>query len=258
VVTAIQPGQDSWANSVIPHELMHLVTHERIANCTGSDLPTWFDEGLAMNAEGPIKPEDQTLLDSALKARSIEPLHALDAGFSADPQRAALDYVQSQAVVAFMIQQYGADKIAATLDGVKAEKPFDTALQEAYGLDTDRIDNAWRTSLHYGELVATPAPTQAGQSTFTPVPTIALDSPYGPTATSAPENTPAAARALASSPTPVQARAAATAVPPAAAPKTPFGVTWIALLALIAGGIAVIVVGLGLVILFAVLRKQAP
>jgi hypothetical protein len=40
-----------WMDEVVPHELAHLVTGQRVFNCLGVGMPTWLSEGLSVYAE---------------------------------------------------------------------------------------------------------------------------------------------------------------------------------------------------------------
>lgn len=222
--TVIEPGEESWVAEVIPHELAHLVTGELTFNCYGAELPTWLEEGLAVYSENKRSLSDINLVKSALKKGTLEPLHDLTAGFSADPNEADLNYAQSGMVVAFMVETYGAEKMAALLASIGEGKQFSKALLEIYGMDTDGLDAAWRSSLGYSVATsATARPSEAVRPTHTPVPTLAIWTSVGQavpsataTGTATSTLTPRAATATvlpASTATPVPTTVEATAVP---------------------------------------------
>jgi hypothetical protein len=127
-----------------------------------------------MFAEGPASAEDQKLVLTALGNGTIQPLLGLTAEFPANSARANLAYTQSGMVVAFLVQQYGAENIDKMLAGVQQGKTIDAVLREVYGLDTAGIDQAWRASLGFGSppAAATTGPTAAAKHTA--VPTFAL------------------------------------------------------------------------------------
>jgi hypothetical protein len=54
IAIGIGPGNLDWGNRAVAHELTHLVIHQVTFN-PYNDLPTWLDEGLAMNTEGELE-----------------------------------------------------------------------------------------------------------------------------------------------------------------------------------------------------------
>ncbi len=188
-IIAIGSDELTWASSVIPHEVAHLVTESVIFNCKGVWLPTWLGEGLSMYAEGPI---DQIYIDmvtSALEKSELPPLRRLDSGFSSISSEASLSYGHSGMVVTYMIDKYGAQKMADLLEAVKSGQVTNKALQGVYGKDTDAMEAEWRISLGF-DPQPTPVPTSSSK---TAVPTLALwTSVVRPSATptSLPTDTP--------------------------------------------------------------------
>jgi hypothetical protein len=221
VMVGIGPGETQWAEAVIPHELEHLVTSRRIFNCQGSDLPTWLSEGLATFAEGPASFRDKDLVMKALEQDNLSQLVLLKKGFSSDAAIASQDYAQSGMVVAYLIDTYGAQKMDKLLGLFQAGAPLDAALSEVYGIDTQGIDDAWRTSLGYGPEPGEATSVQVITATPVTIPTLALWT--AEVAQAEVTNTPAPTRTrLAASPAATLAdsgfTATASTVAPAAGP----------------------------------------
>lgn len=169
-IMAIAPGDLSWAGSVIPHELAHLVSDAMIFNCKGIYPPTWLGEGLAVYAEGETSPANLKSVTTALEHDKLPPLRTLGNGFSSDAGDAGLSYAQSGMVVTYMVGHYGAQKMTELLASMQSGNGFDKALRLVYGKDTDGIDAEWRISLGYQ-----PQPTLVPTSSSkTAVPTLAL------------------------------------------------------------------------------------
>jgi hypothetical protein len=142
VMVGIGPSETKWAQSVIPHELQHLVTSRRVFNCQGNDLPTWLSEGLATFAEGPVGFRDTNLVMKALEQNNLTALVLLKKGFSSDSAIAAQDYAESGMVVTYLIDTYGPQKMDKVLGLFQNGIPLDAGLTEVYGLDTQGIDGA--------------------------------------------------------------------------------------------------------------------
>ena len=167
---AIGSDELAWASSVIPHEVAHLVTESVIFNCKGVRLPTWLGEGLSMYAEGPINQIYIDLVTSALEKSDLPPLRTLDSGFSSISSEASLSYGHSGMMVTYLIDKYGAQKMADLLEAVKSGQVINKALQGVYGKDTDAMEAEWRISLGF-EPQPTLVPTSSSK---TAVPTLAL------------------------------------------------------------------------------------
>ena len=226
-VIGIAPGQDSWAATVIPHELAHLVVGTLVFNCHGISLPTWLNEGLAVVAEGPATPADLASLSKALLGGALPSLRSLANGFQADATAADLSYTRSGQVVQYLIDTYGADHLATLLATMQGGSPIDAALEQVYGLDTDSLDSAWRVSQGAPALPTLAPVATTGASTA--VPTLALWTAVPlATATIPSTATPAASatpRAVAMVPTssPVLASPTAPAPNPASTPDDQTG-----------------------------------
>jgi hypothetical protein len=169
-IMAIGEDQLTWAGSVIPHELAHLVTDAVVFNCKGIWLPTWLSEGLAVYAEGEISTDYHDMVIAALDANTLPPLRTLESGFSSVSEAANLAYAQSGMVATYMVDQYGSQKMSDLLASIQSGNLIDKALQAVYGKNTDGIEAEWRISLGYA-----PQPTQVSANTSrTTVPTLAL------------------------------------------------------------------------------------
>ncbi len=251
VMVGIAPGETKWAESVIPHELQHLVTSRRVFNCQGNDLPTWLSEGLAILAEGPVGFRDTGLVMKALEQNNLTALVLLKKGFSSDSAITAQDYAESGMVASYLIDTYGSQKMDKVLGLFQSGTPLDSALLEVYGLDTQGIDDAWHSSLGFGPGPGGSTPAKALTATPMLIPTLALWT--AEVAQAADTLTPAPARSL-STATPaatqtariVAETAASTALPTRSPGRLP---GW-ALAAGLAAGAA------GVVILFVIIRAR--
>ncbi|MBP7228782.1 MAG: hypothetical protein KA988_06685 [Longilinea sp.] len=262
ILVGIAPGQDDWMAEVVPHELGHLVTGERVFNCKGGSMPTWLSEGLSVYAEGPTSLSDQKLVENALRNQSLDSLESLANGFPANPQRASLAYAQSGMVVHFMIKEYGPQKMDALLGELKQGRKIDDALQTVYGLDTYELNRRWLASMGYtiSERTRSSATPIGGAATRTPIPTLALwTQAYGSPATATPTPTPDGATPL----PPTQAESSLTQPPatiaatPTSLRPTPATPSMVPLSCLVGLGIVFVVFLLGASIFFLV-RRNSP
>ena len=148
VVMGVSPDNLDWGLKATTHELTHLVIHQATDNPYG-DLPHWLDEGLAVYNEDPNRLDSQFRysFEDAVDSGSLMTLQTLSSSFPADSKAANLAYGESGAVVKFIIDTYGTEAMAHLLDVFSEGSLYDDALEEALGVDTKGLDNAWRDSL---------------------------------------------------------------------------------------------------------------
>ena len=141
-IVGIAPDELDWAAEVIPHELAHLVTSTRIFNCKGGRLNTWLNEGLAVYAEGPLSELARESVLASLDQDSLPVLSSLANGFSAYGDEARLSYDQSAVMIEYLLMTYGPEQMDAFLSYIQSGQPVNTALVNAFGLDTAGLDAA--------------------------------------------------------------------------------------------------------------------
>jgi hypothetical protein len=148
VVIGIRPDQIEWGLGAMTHEMSHLVIHQ-VTDNPFAGLPRWLDEGIAVYNENQEELDDdfKLIFDRAVERNELMTLRALSSPFPADPIEANLAYGQSGAVVKFMIDAYGPEAMANLLSIFAEGALYDEALEQAIGLNTDQLDNAFRQSL---------------------------------------------------------------------------------------------------------------
>jgi hypothetical protein len=155
VVIGVTPSNLEWGKRATVHELTHVVVH-RVTDTPLGGLPTWLDEGLAMYAEGDLEPIYRAELNEAIESNTLISVRSISSSFSADSDLASLSYAESYSLVEFILDQYGEEKMTQLIDIFAEGAYYDDALQEALRVDTDSLEDAWRTWLG-----APPRPTAA-------------------------------------------------------------------------------------------------
>jgi hypothetical protein len=158
VVLGINPRQLDWGLNAMTHEMSHLVIHQATDNpFTG--LPRWLDEGIAVYNENrdELDEDFRPLFERAVRNDTLITLRTLSSPFSADPLEANLAYGQSGAMVNFIVETYGSEAMADLLSIFAEGAIPDEALEQALGVDTDGLDNAFRASLTLAPLPGTEA-----------------------------------------------------------------------------------------------------
>ena len=146
VVIGVSPGNLEWGKRATVHELTHVVVHQ-VTDTPLGGLPTWLDEGLAMYAEGDLEPVYVAELNEAAESNTLISVRSISSSFSADSDLASLSYAESYSLVEFILDQYGEEKMTQLIDIFTEGAYYDDALQEALGVDTDGLEDAWRAWL---------------------------------------------------------------------------------------------------------------
>lgn len=148
VAIGVGPSDLDWGLRAMTHEMSHLVIHQATDN-PYRGLPRWLDEGIAVYNEDPEQLVDdfKPIFDQAVQTNQLMTLRTLSSPFPSDPMLANVAYGQSGAVVKFIIDQYGSEAMGKLLSIFSEGALDDEALQEALGVDTNGLDNAFRVSL---------------------------------------------------------------------------------------------------------------
>jgi hypothetical protein len=136
---------------ILRHEMAHVLIGERVGRRL-SELPLWFNEGMAMllSGEGMFFRRDLILMSYALW-RSLIPLRDLESGFPDEASLARLAYAESLSAVSMIRREYGRDPLIAILDLVGLGERFSDAMTLAIGTSPYSFDERWRTYVgrHY-------------------------------------------------------------------------------------------------------------
>ncbi|MFC1908828.1 peptidase MA family metallohydrolase [Chloroflexota bacterium] len=143
IAVGIEPNRLEWGRRVLAHELTHLVIHQMTLSPYG-DIPTWLDEGLAMNGEGDLWPTSVSLLNDAALDDDLISVRSMASPFSAHTEESSLAYAQSYSLVEFLSKNYGQEKMFELLSAFQEGSSYDDALLRVYGFDMDGLDSLWQ------------------------------------------------------------------------------------------------------------------
>ena len=129
-----------WLTSVLRHEYVHALLHDRLGTGSGS-LPTWLNEGLAMQLAGDPWPD----LDEALHGDvTVIPLTYLEGPWSALPADAArLAYLEANSATHYLIERWGMAQVDGLLSAFKARASAATAIQNTLFVSYEQFHHQW-------------------------------------------------------------------------------------------------------------------
>ena len=133
---------------VVRHELTHVLTKLAGEGPYG-DLPAWLDEGMATLAEGDWLERRGGALQYAINNDLVLSLRSMESP-SNRPGFVDIFYGQSAAIVLYLLQEYGNERMNELFDTFKQGSSVEDALVKVYGLTRDELDNEWRASVGLG------------------------------------------------------------------------------------------------------------
>ncbi len=129
----------SWG---VRHELTHILTMVAGEGGIGS-IPAWLDEGTATYSEIDWRARRGAALNFAIETDQLFSIRGLTSPTN-EPGRVDIFYGQSGDIVTYLITTFGEESFAELFSVFKHGSTVDDALQEVYGLDRDRLTDAYR------------------------------------------------------------------------------------------------------------------
>lgn len=143
IAIGISPSNLTWGQGAMTHELTHNIINQVTFN-PYSDLPVWFNEGLAMHTQGPLTAQFTGPLAAATAGNKLFSVRSLCSPFSAYSDKANLSYAQSASLVDYLVTQYGSAKMLTLLTTFKEGSTYDDAFQTVYGFNIEGLDAKWK------------------------------------------------------------------------------------------------------------------
>lgn len=143
------PAQDAladraWLTRVLRHEFVHALLHDQLGP-GGSAVPTWLNEGLAMELSG----DRWSDLDRIMKQEfTLIPLPALEGAWGELPADAAtLAYLEANSAVHYLIDRFGMHQVQGLLAHLKARQALAAAMQSQLSLSYEQFQSRWMDQL---------------------------------------------------------------------------------------------------------------
>jgi hypothetical protein len=143
IAIGITQSNIEWGKRALAHEIAHLVTDQMTENPYNS-IPVWLDEGISMYAEGELETDYEYSLEAAVVGKSLISVQSLCSPFSVYSDKSYLSYAESYSIVAFLIENYGQQKMHQLLTVFKNGSTYDNALISVYGFDLSGLNDLWQ------------------------------------------------------------------------------------------------------------------
>ncbi|WHZ13882.1 MAG: TPR domain protein [Nitrospira sp.] len=134
----------AWLTRVLRHEFVHALVHEELGT-TGGAIPTWLNEGLAMQLAGDPWQELKGVLRGD---HNLIPLTALEGSWeNLSAEKVGLAYMEATTATHYLIERFGMHKVHEVLVHLKARQTIAAAMQDRLLLSYDHFQQQWADSL---------------------------------------------------------------------------------------------------------------
>lgn len=132
-----------WLASVLRHEYVHALIHDRLGASSGA-LPTWLNEGLAMQLAGDAWPELDQAMSGDIK---VIPLTYLEGSWGALPAgTATVAYLEAHSATRYLIERWGMARVDELLKALQAKSSVAAALQNKLFVSYEQFHRQWLES----------------------------------------------------------------------------------------------------------------
>jgi tetratricopeptide (TPR) repeat protein len=129
-----------WLAHVLRHEYVHALLHDRLGSSSHA-LPTWLNEGLAMQLAGDAWPELEQAGQGDIK---LIPLAYLEGSWGALPAGVAtVAYFEANSATRYLIERWGMARVDELLNAFQAKSSVADALQNKLFLSYEQFHRQW-------------------------------------------------------------------------------------------------------------------
>jgi tetratricopeptide (TPR) repeat protein len=128
----------AWLKRVLRHEFVHALLHDH-QGLNNNALPTWLNEGLAMQLSSDRWPEVDDLRSVDV---SFVPLTALEGSWSdLSAEAASAAYLEADAAAHYLLTRYGMHEVMQLLGRLKKRQTLGAAIQAELSLSYDQFQS---------------------------------------------------------------------------------------------------------------------
>jgi len=138
-----------WLASVLRHEYVHALLHDRLGTSSGA-LPTWLNEGLAMQLAGDAWPELDQAMSGDIK---VIPLIYLEGSWGALPaSTSTVAYLEANSATRYLIERWGMAGVDELLKALQTKSTMAAALQNKLFVSYEQFHRQWLESFERNRL----------------------------------------------------------------------------------------------------------
>lgn len=149
--TLLVLGSGNRVRGTAAHEVTHILTH-RAGDSVFRNVPQWLDEGLAEYGNSDPGVSYDIALSFALANDRLLPITSMPA-LPGNSEDVIIYYGQARSIVAFMVSEFGEDKMGELMAVMKSGKNVEDSIEAVYGVTRIELENMWRSTLDAPEFV---------------------------------------------------------------------------------------------------------
>jgi tetratricopeptide (TPR) repeat protein len=135
----------AWLTRVLRHEYVHALLHDRMGGRFGA-VPTWLNEGLAMQLAGDPWPDLDQVVRGDIKLIPLNHLEGSWGGFP--PQVATVAYLEANSATLYLIERFGMQRTREIVDRLASGQPIAVAMQDRLFIPYEQFQNQWVENLN--------------------------------------------------------------------------------------------------------------
>ncbi|HJU03677.1 MAG TPA: hypothetical protein VJ692_00895 [Nitrospiraceae bacterium] len=133
-----------WLTRVLRHEFVHALLDQRMSGRRA--IPTWLNEGLAMQLAGDPPPDIPALVRGEITVLNLTYLEGPWGGLP--PQHARVAYLEGNSATRYLIDRYGMDRVRDVLEKMATGLPFAAVFQDRVFISYEDFQRRWVESLN--------------------------------------------------------------------------------------------------------------
>ncbi|MGH7166897.1 MAG: peptidase MA family metallohydrolase [Nitrospiraceae bacterium] len=134
----------TWLTRVLRHEFVHALLHERMGDHITA-VPTWLNEGLAMQLAGDPWPEIEQVVRGDITLFSLRDLEGNWLGLPATA--ATVAYLEGNSATLYLIDRFGMEKVREIIGLLATGQSFAPAMHDRLFMSYDEFERRWMDNL---------------------------------------------------------------------------------------------------------------
>ncbi|HEY3197964.1 MAG TPA: tetratricopeptide repeat protein, partial [Nitrospirales bacterium] len=135
----------AWLTRVLRHEFVHALLHDQVGGRIGA-IPTWLNEGLAMQFAGDPPPDIPELMRGEVQ---LIPLPYLEGPWGAFPQKVALvAYLEGNSATVYLIDRFSMEKVRELVRVLAGGQAIAAAMQDRLFFPYEEFQRRWIDNLN--------------------------------------------------------------------------------------------------------------
>ena len=134
----------TWLTRVLRHEFVHALLHDQFGPA-GSAVPTWLNEGLAMELSGDRWSDPDQVMKQEF---ALIPLPALEGAWGGlSSEAATVAYLEAGSAVHYLINRFGMHRMQELLTHIKGKQALSAAMESQLSLSYEQFQSRWMDQL---------------------------------------------------------------------------------------------------------------